>query len=127
MVVEDLCKYTDLKIDTIKEKREVYVLNIKDLDKIIDKGEDWESKDPLFKTSVFALCSELSRGTIASMEETPTIIPQKGVSNNIIWVDFNRLYKQKTFEEKKNMLFSSHGITLTKKDTVVSVIRIREK
>ena len=127
MVVEDLCKYTDLKIDTIKEKREVYVLNIKDLDKIIDKGEDWDSKKPLMKTSVFALCSELSRGTIASMEETPTIIPQKGVSNNIIWVDFNRLYKQKTFEEKKNMLFSSHGITLTKKDTIISVIRIREK
>ncbi|HBN04220.1 MAG TPA: hypothetical protein DD434_00315 [Bacteroidales bacterium] len=126
-VIDDLCKYTDLKIDTIKEKREVYVLNVKDWDKIIDKGEDWESKDPLFKTSVFALCSELSRGTIASREETPTIIPQKGVSNNIVWVDFNRLYKQKTFEEKKNMLYSSHGITLTKKDTLVNVIRIREK
>ncbi len=126
-VIDDLCKFTDLKIDTIKEKREVYVLNVKDWDKIIDKGEDWDSKKPLIKTSVFALCSELSRGTMASMEETPTIIPQKGVSNNIVWVDFNRLYKQKTFEEKKNMLFSSHGITLTKKDTLVNIIRIREK
>lgn len=126
-VLDDLCKLKELKIDTIKEKREVYVLNVKDWDKIIDKGEDWDSKKPLIKTSVFSLCGELSRGTIASKEETPTVIPQKGVSNNIIWVDFNRLYKQKTFEEKKNMLYSSHGIILTKKDTVVSVIRIREK
>lgn len=127
MVIDDLCKLEDLKIDTIKEKREVYVLNVKELDKIIDKGEDWDSKKPLIKTTVFALCESLSEGSIASREKIPTIIPQKGVSNNSIWIDFNKLYKQNTFEEKKNMLYSSHGITLTKKDTLVNVIRIREK
>lgn len=126
-VVVDLSKLKNIKIDTIKEKREVYVFNVKDWDKIIDKGEDWESKDPLFKTSVFALCSELSRGTIASNKETQTIIPQKGVSNNFIWIDFNKLYKYSTFEEKKNMLNTTHGITLTKKDTIINIIRFRSK
>jgi len=127
MVIVDLCKLKDIKIDTIKEKREVYVLNIKDLDKIIDKGEDWDIKKPLIKTTVYALCEALSDGTTRSKEKIQTIIPQKGVPNNSIWIDFNKLYKQSNFKEMKNMLNTTHGITLTKKDTIVNVIRIREK
>lgn len=120
----DLAKLKKIQIDTIQEKRLVWVLNAKDWDSISYKEDDLYNYDPLTKVGVYSLCSQLSVPIMFEKEKTLDVIPQKGVYDRTIWIDKNVFY-QKSFEQKKKTLETRYSITLTKKDTLINVIRIR--
>ncbi len=120
----DLAKLKKIIIDTIQEKRLVWVLNAKDWDTISYKEDDLYNHDPLTEFSVYFLCSQLSVPSMMEKEKTLDVIPQKGVYDRRIWIDDNVIY-QRSFEQKKKTLETRYGITLTKKDTLINVIRIR--
>lgn len=115
-----------IKIDTIKESRQVWVLNAKNWDNITYKQSENYDYHKQSRKDIYSLCSELSIPSILSTEEVFTVIPQKGINNITIIID-NNLYSQQSFAEKKNILELHYGITLTKRDTIINVIRIRNR
>lgn len=123
----DFCRIKNLKIDTIQEKKEVYILSVNDISKIKHKKEHDNNKSNMV-TTIFGLCSMLSENSLFSSDKVETIvIPNKNLKNEYISIDYNKIHFSKTFEEKQKSLATSYGITLTKKETIVNVIRIREK
>lgn len=122
----DISKTLNIKIDTFKQNRKVWVLNARDWDNLeFKRGSKFDYQTHYIK-GIYSLCRELSYPSLLSTEETLDVIPQKGVINRTILMK-NDYYSLSKFSEKKEMLDSNYGITLTQKDTVVNVIRLRNK
>ncbi len=93
-----------------------------------DHKKEHDNNKSNMVTTIFGLCSMLSENSLFSSDKVETIvIPNKNLKNEYISIDYNKIHFSKTFEEKQKSLATSYGITLTKKETIVNVIRIREK
>lgn len=125
-LILDLCKLKNIKVDTIKEKREVYLLSVRDWGKIIYNEEEFDTINPLMTTTIFGLCNTLTNSELFSSPKQ-YIIPEKSTQNKVIAYDYNLISYGKTFEQKRKSLDSAYSIILRKKDTIVTIIRIRDK
>lgn len=119
-LLNDICKIKKIKIDTIKTQKEVYILNIKDWNKVLYKEENIGNNNKTI-CPVFNFCSKLSSNS------KQIIIPEKGVYNKTIIIDNKFISPKSSFEEIKRALDSCYTITFRKKDTIVNIIRIQNK
>lgn len=127
-LILDLCKLKNIKVDTIQEKREVYLLNIRDWKKVISKEKDFDTINPLMISTMFGLCNMITNSYLISTgSSTQYVIPDKNIQNKTIVFDYNLISYERTFEQIRKSLDSAYSITLRKKDTIVNVIRIRNK
>jgi membrane protease YdiL (CAAX protease family) len=119
-LLNDICKIKKIKIDTIQKQKEVYFLNIRDWNKVMDNAENIGTNNLKTTCPVFNLCSILS-----SSEQT--IIPEKGIYNKTIIIDSKLISQKRPLKEIKRALDSCYTITFRKKDTIVNIIRIQNK
>lgn len=120
-LLKDICKIKKIKIDTIQELKEVYFLNIKDWNKVLDNKENIDTNNLKTICPVFNLCS------ILSSNSKQTIIPEKGIYNKTVIIDNKFISNKRPFKEIKRALDSCYTITFRKKDTIVNIIRIQNK
>lgn len=127
-LILDLCKLKNIKVDTVQEKREIYLLNIRDWDKVIYKEKDFDTINPLMISTIFSLCNMITNNLgLLSSSSKQYVIPEKHIQNKTIALDYDLISYGRTFEQKRKSLDSAYSITLRKKDTIVNIIRIRER